>query len=100
MCRAPTAAPDAAKATSGLGQGDIVDSGNTCWDAPTVYYFVKNDCATTIPVTIKVRRRRATVGAASPGCPAAHDPADVPATALNTAHAGPLECQKRRPRVA
>lgn len=47
-------APDAAKATSGLGQGDIVDSGNTCWEAPTVYYFVKNDCVTAIPVTIKV----------------------------------------------
>jgi hypothetical protein len=54
MCCAAAAAPEEAKATSGLGQGDIVDTGKTCWDAPTVYYFVKNDCATAIPVTIKV----------------------------------------------
>jgi uncharacterized protein YceK len=47
-------APDGATATSGIGQGDIVDSGNVCWDAPTVYYFVKNNCATAIDVTIKV----------------------------------------------
>jgi uncharacterized protein YceK len=47
-------APEEAKAASGLGQGDIVDTGKTCWEAPTVFYFVKNDCATAIPVTIKV----------------------------------------------
>jgi hypothetical protein len=53
------AAPEEAKAASGLGQGDIVDTGKTCWEAPTVFYFVKNDCATAIPVTIKVPQNAA-----------------------------------------
>lgn len=48
------AAPEGALATSGIGQSDVVDEGKTCWEAPTAYYFVKNNCATDIPVTIKV----------------------------------------------
>ena len=44
---------------SGVGQGDILDTGKTCWEAPTVFYFVKNDCATAIPVTIKVLQKAA-----------------------------------------
>ena len=49
------AAPTEAYAASGIGAGHLVDSGNVCWDAPSMFYFVKNSCTTSITATIKVR---------------------------------------------
>lgn len=45
-CASP-AAPDGAIATKGIGQGDLVDTGNTCWDPPTTFFFVKNSVRVT-----------------------------------------------------
>ena len=34
-----------------------MDHGNICWNAPTVYFFVQNSCATPITVDIKVQQK-------------------------------------------
>jgi hypothetical protein len=47
-------APDGALAPKGIGMTDLVDSGQTCWDAPTIYFFVRNSCENDVRTTIKV----------------------------------------------
>lgn len=51
FCRA---APDSALAEKGIGQSDLVDNGQTCWDAPAIFFFVRNECDNPIRATIKV----------------------------------------------
>lgn len=51
------AAPKEAYAASGIGAGNLVDSGNVCWKAPEMFYFVRNLCNTDITATIKVSTR-------------------------------------------
>eukprot|EP00208_Stichococcus_sp_RCC1054_P007017 CAMPEP_0206134758 /NCGR_PEP_ID=MMETSP1473-20131121/191_1 /ASSEMBLY_ACC=CAM_ASM_001109 /TAXON_ID=1461547 /ORGANISM="Stichococcus sp, Strain RCC1054" /LENGTH=245 /DNA_ID=CAMNT_0053526379 /DNA_START=106 /DNA_END=843 /DNA_ORIENTATION=- len=47
-------APKEAYAASGIGAGNLVDSGNVCWKAPEMFYFVRNLCNTDITATIKL----------------------------------------------
>lgn len=47
-------APAEAYATKGIGAGSIVDTGKVCWQAPSVFYFVQNNCPAAITATIKL----------------------------------------------